>query len=375
MNRTMKGLTYDGPGRLTPSEVPIPEVVATDDVLVRPNYAGICFTEKHVYDGLFPTSPRQTTYATGQVWGHEFGGVVTDLGSEVADLKIGDRVAINPFMRCHACLMCQAGLYSKCEKVSCVGMSSHGGCFAEYCVVSRYQCYPVPESVSELAGCLIEPMATSTRLARRGFLTPGKTILVFGADDYNLSAVQWARIAGAAALIVVDPIPARRAAAERCGATLTVDPGHDDVTGAVRDMLGPYGADLALVSSEDYIDQAQEYLVHAFDLVRVQGEVVISRMYGNAWHSVISQVPRLKEISVHHNGVYYSEEPARGGRARGDWQQTIDYLARGDFSVEALQPLIIDLDDLASREDVAKTFADIPMSSAKVVFRIHGEKS
>ena len=127
MTRTMKGLTYDGPGRLTPGEVPIPEVVARDDVLVRPNYAGICFTEKHVYDGLFPTSPRQTTYATGQVWGHEFGGVVTDLGSEVADLKIGDRVAINPFMRCHACLMCQAGLYSKCEKVSCVGMSLTGG--------------------------------------------------------------------------------------------------------------------------------------------------------------------------------------------------------------------------------------------------------
>jgi threonine dehydrogenase-like Zn-dependent dehydrogenase len=107
----------------------------------------------------------------------------------------------------------------------------------------------------------------------------------------------------------------------------------------------------------------------------VQGEVVISRMYGNTWHSVISQVPRLKEISVHHNGVYYSEEPARGGRARGDWQQTIDYLARGDFSVEALQPLIIDLDDLAHREDVAKTFADIPMSSAKVVLRIHGDRS
>ena len=154
-----------------------------------------------------------------------------------------------------------------------------------------------------------------------------------------------------------------------------MDPGHDDVTGAVRDMLGPYGADLALVSSEDYIDQAQEYLVNAFDLVRVQGEVVISRMYGNAWHSVISQVPRLKEISVHHNGVYYSEEPARAGglgatgnRRSTTWPRRLQRPGPAAAHHRPGRPGL----PRGCRQDVRRY---PPTSSAKVVFRIHGENS
>jgi len=370
----MRALILERPGRVTAQDIPPPSGPGPEQVLLRTGCVGVCFSEKHWFDGIWTQSndlralwnQAAPPHQPG-LWGHEFGGVVEEVGDRVSSLQPGDRVAVMPWKSCGECLMCRAGHHAGCSSATV------SRALAESCVLEESQCYPVPASISDVAAALVEPMASATRPARLGFLSPGQHVVFFGAEDYNLAQVQWARIAGATHRIVVDPVAIRRRAAERCGATLTVDPAVDDPSEILRDLL-PVGADIVFVSTEDYIPAAAQYLVHAFNVVRRGGEVVINRCFGpGPWAIVDPLVPWFKEVTIRNVGLTFSSEPALGGPARDDYQMTIDYLATGELSIDPYEPEVLDFWSLEDPEDFTALFARLPEEHVKLVVRVGRE--
>lgn len=366
----MKALVFEGAGRIEVASLPEPSPGA-GELLLRPLYVGLCFTDRHSYDG----SPG---YLPGMVVGHEASGEVVAIGGGVEGWSVGDRVALSPQLYCGQCLMCHSGWYIHCQRVQawigCYGARPDGtpyhGMAAEYCAVPAYTCFRLPEGMSAIAAANVEATACGTRAVRLSGMAVGDNVVVLGAEDYNLSVLQWAQRAGARRVVVADPIALRREVALKLGADAVLDPTAASFLEQVREQM-PFGADQVFVSMEDYIPASLRYLPQAFDLARVQGTVGILRAYSErAFHGLNPVVQWTKEITIRHFGVCFGEEAWRGGRERGDFQLSIDAIAAGSLDAEAHVTRVVGFGDVRTRADVDAIYASLPADEVKILFRI-----
>jgi 2-desacetyl-2-hydroxyethyl bacteriochlorophyllide A dehydrogenase len=232
----MRAAVFYGIGDLRIEERPIPAVGA-NQVLVKVAACGICGTDRHIFHGEFETFPPV-------VIGHEFAGVVVEVGSGVTGLQVGDHIALDPNMACGMCRPCRRGQVHLCENLVAVGVNLDGG-FAEYSLVPRSQCYLLPPQTSLLEGALTEPLACCLRGIERAQIGSGDSVAVIGGGAIGQILAQLARMNGAGRLILSDPIPARREMALRLGyVDAVVDPIHEDPLQADGALAG--GADVVL---------------------------------------------------------------------------------------------------------------------------------
>lgn len=199
--------------RVTVETVPDP-TPGPREVVVAVAGCGICGTDLHIADGEFaPTLPVTP--------GHEFAGEVVALGTDVTELRIGDRVAVDPSLHCGECYFCRRGRGNLCERWAAIGVSHTGGA-AEYAVAPVANCVVLPEHVSTADAALVEPLSCAVR----GFdvLSPnlGDHYLVYGAGTMGLMMMELAKRAGAASVSVVDLNPARLETARELGCTAAV---------------------------------------------------------------------------------------------------------------------------------------------------------
>lgn len=227
-------------------------------VRVRVAYCGICHSDLSLIDGAFP-SPLPI------VLGHEASGVVEAIGSDVTDLAVGDPVVLTPLPPCGRCYWCvrgepgvcanAAGLMTNTLPDGTTGLSRGDtvvyrgvgvGAFGDHVITPATGAVRIPADVPlEVAcviGCAVQTGVGAVLNTAR--VEEGATVLVMGLGGIGLSIVQGARIAGAARIIATDPLPARREAALRLGATDVLDPSSDDVTARTHALTG-VGADYA----------------------------------------------------------------------------------------------------------------------------------
>jgi (R,R)-butanediol dehydrogenase/meso-butanediol dehydrogenase/diacetyl reductase len=243
---------------------------------------------------------------------------------------------------------------------------------AEYCAVPAYTCFRIPERVSAIAAANVEATACGTRAVRLSGMAVGDNVVVLGAEDYNLSVLQWARRAGARQVIVADPIAVRREVASKLGADEVLDPTAGDFVAHTRARM-PFGADCVFVSMEDYVPASLRYLPQAFDLARVQGTVGILRAYSEqAFHGLHPVVQWTKEITIRHFGVCFGEEAWRGGRERGDFQLSLEAIAAGTVDAESHVTRIVALDEIRGPGDLDAVYRRLPEAEVKILFRIGG---
>lgn len=192
-------------------EIPTP---APDEVLVQVGSVGVCGSDVHYYE-----HGRIGPYVVDAplVLGHEAGGVVTAVGDAVTSLAPGQRVSIEPGVPCRACPQCLAGRYNLCPDVRFFATPPYDGAFAEYVAVPADFVYAVPDTISDDAAGLLEPLSVGIWACRRTQVAPGTTVLVTGAGPIGLIAAQAARAYGADAVTVTDVNPHRLALAERLG--------------------------------------------------------------------------------------------------------------------------------------------------------------
>ncbi|MFM9106910.1 MAG: zinc-dependent alcohol dehydrogenase family protein [Chloroflexota bacterium] len=210
-----------------PHEVAVREIATPHagpgEVVVRVGACGICGTDLHVIEGEFPP----TVYPI--VIGHEFGGVVTEVGPGVAGIAEGDRVGVEPTLNCGACYFCQRGMGNLCERWSAVGVAGANGGFAEYAVLPARTIYPLPDGMSDAAAGLIEPVSCVVRGFHRLAPLVGETCLVYGAGPMGLLNAQVARFSGASEVALIDINESRLERARRDFGFATVAASFDDL--------------------------------------------------------------------------------------------------------------------------------------------------
>jgi (R,R)-butanediol dehydrogenase/meso-butanediol dehydrogenase/diacetyl reductase len=175
------------------------------------------------------------------VIGHEFSGVITDVGDGVTGWAEGDRVAVEPIYKCGHCAPCRAGNYNVCTQIGFHGLMSDGG-MAEYTVVPTDMLHKLPDNVSLQLGALVEPMSVAYHAATLGNTKAGDTAMVFGAGPIGIGLWFALRGKGLDDVFVVEPVSTRRTAIETLGAK-TLDPTSLDVPAFIADHTEGRGAD------------------------------------------------------------------------------------------------------------------------------------
>ncbi|MDQ6673276.1 MAG: zinc-dependent alcohol dehydrogenase family protein [Chloroflexota bacterium] len=229
------------------------------DVLVEVALCGVCGTDVLILEGEYPLvkPPR--------VLGHEFSGTVRDVGSSVSNVKTGDPVAIEPSVSCGACFYCHQGLVYMCDN-----RATHHGGLGELVVLPEQTVYPLPAGVSLEVAALAEPLSCCLHTVDLSGIRPGDRVAVVGAGTIGLMLLQLARRAGATRILVSEPSAAKREIAQRLGADVVVDPLHQDVQAAAREMCGGRGVDVAIEAVG-----ARQTVMDAIALPRRGGTVVL----------------------------------------------------------------------------------------------------
>lgn len=204
--------------------------VGPKDVLIQVKACGVCGTDVHIYEG--DKGAAEVTPPT--ILGHEFSGVITEVGSEVQHYQVGDRVCIDPNCYCGACDPCRKGVAHYCEHMIGYGTTVNGG-FAEYCAVDERQVYKLGEHTTFEQGAMTEPVACCLHGMDMCEIQPGHQVVIIGGGMIGLLQLQLARLAGAAKIALLEPVESKREVAEKLGADVCIDPIHEDVKACLKE--------------------------------------------------------------------------------------------------------------------------------------------
>jgi 2-desacetyl-2-hydroxyethyl bacteriochlorophyllide A dehydrogenase len=204
----VKAAVIEAPGKVTVTTVPDP-TPGPREVVVDVAACGLCGTDLHILQGEFaPTLPV--------VPGHEFAGEVVGLGSEVTELTLGDRVAVDPSLYCNECRYCRAGRNNLCDRWQAIGVTVAGGA-AEYAVAPVANCVRLPDHVDVQDAALIEPLSCAVRGYDVLNSRLGSHVLIYGSGTMGLMMLELAKRTGAASVDIVDVNPERLTTAEKLG--------------------------------------------------------------------------------------------------------------------------------------------------------------
>jgi 2-desacetyl-2-hydroxyethyl bacteriochlorophyllide A dehydrogenase len=208
----VKAVVITAPGQLEVTDVPVPKP-GRREVLVDVAACGLCGTDLHILQGEFaPTLPV--------VPGHEFAGVVVELGADVTELAVGDRVAVDPSLYCFECRMCRLGRNNLCERWAAIGVTTAGGA-AEFAVAPVANCVKLPEHVRTEDAALIEPLSCAVRGYDILRAQLASRVLIYGSGTMGLMMLQLGKLTGAASIEMVDINTDRLATAVQLGVTAT----------------------------------------------------------------------------------------------------------------------------------------------------------
>lgn len=273
--------------------VDFPEVdLGPEDVRIRVAYSAICGSDPHLAEGFFGTDVPIGL-------GHELSGVVEALGERAHrnGLQVGDRVAGNFLRFCGTCRPCQEGRQQFCEHIQDYNRPG----MAETVTWHESQVYRLPDDVSLLKGCLLEPTSVAVRITDKTNIRVGDRVLVCGGGPIGQLALQVLKMHGATHLTMVEPIAERREMALRHGAEFVIDPIEEDQQARALEITDGRGYDVVVDASGS--TRAVRGLL---DLAAKGGTVVYGAMYPDDYEMPLNLSDNLylKELTL--TGVFLS---------------------------------------------------------------------
>ena len=241
----MKAIVYHGPGDKRWEDVPDPEISDDTDAIVRVEAVTICGTDLHILKGDVPA------VTDGRILGHEAIGTVEEVGAGVKNVAVGDRVLVSCISACGRCEYCRRGSYGQClggggwilgHKINGTQAEKVRVPFADTST------YPVPEGASDEATLMLaDILPTGYEVGvLNGAVQPGSVVAVVGAGPIGLAAILAARLFSPSEIIAIDLADSRLEAAERFGATITINNDSEDALARVQELTGGLGADVAI---------------------------------------------------------------------------------------------------------------------------------
>jgi threonine 3-dehydrogenase len=215
-----------------------------NDLLIKVKKTAICGTDIHIYNW---DEWAQATIPVPMTVGHEFVGVVAEIGSEVQGFKLGDRVSGEGHITCGHCRNCRAGRRHLCPNTVGVGVN-RPGCFAEYIAIPAVNAYPLPKHVSDDVAAFLDPLGNATHTAL-SFDLVGEDVLITGAGPIGIMAVAVAKHAGARHVVITDVNDYRLDLARKMGATRAVNVAQQQLADVVRELGMKEGFDVGLEMS------------------------------------------------------------------------------------------------------------------------------
>ncbi|MDR9854417.1 L-threonine 3-dehydrogenase [Paenibacillus sp. VCA1] len=316
MPKTMTGLVKErsAPGAVY-KNIPVP-AIGPDEVLVKIKASSICGTDVHIYNW---DAWAQKSVVTGNVFGHEFAGIVVETGRQVKDVRIGDHVSAEGHMVCGTCKACRTGRAHVCRHTRSFGITAPG-CFAEYAVVKADSIiHNDPEMPFELA-CLQDPLGNAVHAVLAGEIV-GKSVLVVGAGLIGLMAISVAKACGAGRIIAADVHPYRLQKAREMGADVVVDSAGSDLAEMVNKATGGEGAEVVLEMS-GHPQGIRDGFEAAARAARVSMLGIPSSEVAMDWGQVIFKGLRVEGIT--------------GRRMHETWYQMKGLLQSGKLGLEKL---------------------------------------
>ncbi len=305
-----------GRGCMELRDIPVPEC-PDDGVLMEVKAAGICGSDVHMYEGM--ANYEWTEPFMPFVAGHEFAGIITEVGKNVKNFKPGDRIACRPTITCGHCHYCVSGHMNFCEAKhhNVRGFSSNGG-FAKYSAFPVGSCVRIPDNVTYEQAALIEPMAVTSNAVNDAHILLGDTVVITGPGTIGLMIMLFARAAGAGTIIITGTKKdaTRLAMAKELGANYAFMSDEVDVKEKVMELTDGYGANVMFEAAG-----VTSLIDWGLSIVQKAGTVVAAGIYpGFASINLTPMVRSAKKLI----GTY-------GGSVT--WERLLQWMAANpDFS-------------------------------------------
>ncbi len=245
---TMQALVIRDVGMIDLCELPVPQVTQPNDVLLKVSAVGICGSDLKILEG-------KHHFRKDIALGHEFCGTVVEIGSHVNHVKVGDRVAVDPNIRCGFCTFCRMGLTSQCVEIkhSSIGVMRNGG-YSEYCLVPEQQCFVLPTEIDDVLGTQVETLATVINGMNTLLMLPYDYVMILGFGPIGYLFAQFSKnIAAKVAVTEIDPY--RISIARQCGLTVW-NPLEEDVVANITEFTHGRKADIVVEATGNALEQA-----------------------------------------------------------------------------------------------------------------------
>lgn len=301
----MKVATWRGKTKFTIDEVSMPKL-EQGLTIVKVDSAGVCGTDVHATQGLF------TEWKPPMILGHEFSGVIVEVGRGVPSKRIGERVVCLPQPGCGQCGPCRTWTIGHCER-----LPRRAGGFAEYTLVDQNAAYRLPENLDLETASMVEPAACALSCVDSlGPQKEGFDALVIGTGLLGLFTVAFLKLRGANKVIASEPHPIRRQMARQFGADILHDPSNSSVEEIVKELTGGTGVHVAAEAVGN-----PELVAKCVELARPRGHVLM-----------VGVSPRRSPLLIDLFEMHFREISVRGAMGAGNsFGPALDLLPKIDL--------------------------------------------
>ena len=261
----MSAAIMDKPLSIAVQQVDIP-VPKADEALVKVYCIGVCGSDVHYYE-----HGKIGRYVVEEpiVLGHELSGEVVEVGKNVTNVAVGDRVAVEPGVACGDCDYCRSGRYNLCPDVAFLATPPVNGAWQEYIAMPSDYLFKLPDTMSFEEGALLEPLSVGFHALQRGHAKPFDRLLITGLGPIGLLAGQAAKLFGITEIYGTDVVPYRRELALEMGFTAALDPAGENVEERLAELTGGAGITLVVESSGN-----AQAMADTIRLIRRGGRIV-----------------------------------------------------------------------------------------------------
>lgn len=334
----MKAVRWFGPRdmRLVDEAVPTPR---PHEALVRVRSVGVCGSDIHYYEDGHIGAQQ---IVEPLILGHEYSGIVEEVGADVDRALIGKRVAVEPGIPCGTCEWCRTGHYNVCLGMSFPGGPGHDGALREYMAVHAGFCFPIPDSLSLEEAAMIEPLAVALHTVELANLKPGESAAVLGLGPIGLLVAQVLRFAGVGRLYGTDLLDYRVEAGARYGVDAAFNASKRETVEAIMSATGGRGVDVAFDCAK-----SSETPNLACRVARPGGRCVLTGISGEEYDLFPVGIARRKELNLQFCRRFRFNYPA-----------AIELVASGKLEVRSLMTHSFTLENSKQAFDLVCDAAD-----------------
>ena len=305
-NSRMTAIVCHGPEDYRVEQIARPTPAARE-MVIRIAACGICASDCKCWSGAKTFWGDPPWVKAPVVAGHEFFGVVDDLGEAAAEhfgVRAGDRVIAEQIVACDRCRYCRSGKYWMCEVHNIFGFQrqvADGGMSDYMLIPATARVHVIPPEIAADDAAIIEPLSCAIHTINRGDIQLDDVVVIAGAGPIGLMMVQVARLKTPKQLVVIDMVPERLALATKFGADVVIDPRQQDALSIVQELTGGYGCDVYIEATG-----SPAGVVQGLSLIRKLGRFVEFSVFGSDTAVDWTIIGDRKELDIRgvHLGPY-----------------------------------------------------------------------